>query len=151
MRMTQEFLEYSALDSACTVEIHDAFWENIDPVFSAANDLTMKLLPVLMFMQTRGIKVNQHALSDTKVDVLQAAKEKQLELNSLCGHELNVNSPKACQDYFYNQLGIPPYRNAEDPLPPPPTLVEQTLFSSGHCPSLPLGDAQGHPLARALS
>lgn len=113
MRMTREFLEYSALDSACTVEIHDAFWENITPTFEAANRLTMNVLPVLMFMQTRGIKVNQAALSDTKVDVLQSAKEKQEELNKLCGRELNVNSPKDCQAYFYDELGIPPYRNAE--------------------------------------
>lgn len=113
MRMGQDFLMYSTLDSVCTLEIHNAFWETLSPTFKAANDLTMNILPVLMFMQTRGIKVNHQALSDTKVDVLQAAKKKQEELDKLCGRSLNVNSSKACQDYFYTTLGIPPYRNKD--------------------------------------
>lgn len=113
MKMDVNFLRYSGLDSACTLEAHNAFWEELTPDFVAANELTMKILPVLMFMQTRGLKVNRAALSDTKVDVLRTAKEKQEELDALVGHPLNVNSPKACQDYFYNELGIPPYRNAE--------------------------------------
>lgn len=113
MRMDANFLTYSALDSACTLEIHNAFWEGLSPTFNASNDMTMNILPVLMFMQTRGIKINKDALSETKIEVLQSAAEKQAELNKLCGRELNVNSPKDCQEYFYNELGIAPYKNAE--------------------------------------
>ncbi len=112
MRMDEKFLKYSALDAACTLEVHDGFWDDLSPTFQAANDMTMNILPVLMFMQTRGIKVNRDALSETKVDVLNSAAEKQEELDGLCGRPLNVNSPKDCQAYFYDELGIPPYRNA---------------------------------------
>lgn len=109
--MDSNFLQYSALDSACTLEIHNCFWEQLDPTYLPANDMTMNILPVLMFMQSRGIKVNKAALAETKVEVLALAAEKQEELNKLCGRELNVNSPKACQEYFYGTLGITPYRN----------------------------------------
>lgn len=112
MRMDDNFLRYSALDAACTLEVHNGFWGMLEPQFTAANDMTMNILPVLMFMQTRGIKVNKAALDDTKVDVLEKAAELQEELNEKCGRALNVNSPKDCQAYFYDELGIPPYRNA---------------------------------------
>jgi DNA polymerase-1 len=113
MKMDANFLTYSALDAACTLEIHDAFWDDLSPTFVSANSMTMNILPVLMFMQTRGIKINRVALEETKKEVLQSAAEKQRELNQLCGMELNVNSPKACQDYFYGKLGIAPYKNAD--------------------------------------
>lgn len=109
--MDENFLRYSALDAACTLEAHNCFWEQLDPVFRPAYDMTVNIFPVLMFMQTRGIKVNRDALAETKKDVLASAAEKQEELNKLCGRELNVNSTKQCQEYFYGELGIPPYRN----------------------------------------
>ncbi len=112
MKMSESFLRYSALDAACTKEIHDRFWEELGP-FQAAYDLTIKIIPVLMFMQARGVKVNRAALNETKADVLKAAAEKQAELNSLTGSPLNVNSSKQCQEYFYGKLGIPPYKNAD--------------------------------------
>ena len=112
MKMDENFLRYSALDSACTFQAHELFWPDLDEGFRAAYDMTLNIFPVLTFMQTRGIKVNRIALDDTKVDVLRAAAEKQEELNGICGRTINVNSPKDCQSYFYGELGIPPYRNA---------------------------------------
>jgi len=108
MKMDENFLRYSGLDSACTFECHDAFWGDLDPLFTPANDMTMSILPVLMFMQTRGVQVSRAALNETKIEVLASQAEKQKELNELCGRVLNVNSPKDCQKYFYGELGIPP-------------------------------------------
>lgn len=112
MRMDENFLRYAALDSACTLEVYQGFWDSLGE-FKQANDMTMNIIPVLMFIQSRGIKVNKDALNQTKVEVLNAAAEKQEELNALCGRALNVNSPKDCQNYFYNELKIPPYKNPE--------------------------------------
>ena len=110
--MNADFLHYNALDSACTLEIHNAIWPDISSHgFQPANDLTMDLLPPLMFMMTRGVKVDFDALNITKKEVLESAATKQIELNQLCGRELNVNSSKDCQAYFYLELGIPPYYN----------------------------------------
>jgi DNA polymerase I-like protein with 3'-5' exonuclease and polymerase domains len=110
MKMDKEFLTYAALDSACTIEIHDKCWASLQGTFGAAIQLTMKILPVLMFMQTRGVKVNKAALEETKIDIKKTIALKQEELNAICGRPLNVNSPKQCQDYFYRELGIPPYK-----------------------------------------
>ncbi len=112
MKMTREFLEYAALDAVCTKEIHDNFWPDVGQ-FRPAIDLTMRLFPVLMFMQTRGNKVNRDALASTKVDVQAETRSKQAELDLLVGRPLNVNSPLDCQKYFYNELGIKPYTNKE--------------------------------------
>lgn len=110
--MNSEFLIYNALDSACTIECHNAFWDDITPHgFAPAYQMTIDLLPALMYMQTRGVKVNHEALASTKQDVLKTAADKQKELNGLCGQELNTNSSKDCQTYFYVKLGIPPYYN----------------------------------------
>ena len=110
--MNADFLTYNALDSACTIECHDKFWEDLEPHgFMPAYNMTIDLLPVLSFMQTRGIKVNLDDLEITKRQVLASAAEKQEELNKICGRELNVNSSKECQTYFYIELGIPPYYN----------------------------------------
>lgn len=112
MKMSKEFLEYAALDAACTLEVHNGFWQDLGK-FKTAVDLTMRLFPVLMFMQTRGIKINKTALHSTRKDVAEDVAKKQEELNLLCGRSLNVNSSKDCQNYFYNELGIKPYSNKE--------------------------------------
>jgi len=110
--MNNEFLTYNALDSACTLEVHDAIWPDITPQgFTPAYQLTTDLFPVLTFMQTRGIKVDHTALEKTRDEIVASAATKQEELNQLCGRELNVNSSKDCQQYFYVELGIPPYYN----------------------------------------
>lgn len=113
MRMDENFLRYSGLDAACTLEVHRGFWDDVSPTFSMANDLTMNVMPSLMFMQSRGIKIDIAALQETKKDVLASAAEKQEELNKLCGRSINVNSPADCQRYFYTELGIPAYRNKD--------------------------------------
>ena len=110
MIMDEQFLRYSGLDAACTKEIKDAFWSGLQGEFRPAYDLTMRLFPVLMFMQTRGVLLSTEELAKTKVEVLRVAEEKQVELDKMCGMHLNVNSPKQVADYFYNKLGIEPYR-----------------------------------------
>lgn len=113
MKMDNDFLVYGALDSACTLEIKRNFWPELLEGFEPAYNMTMDLLPVLIFMQTKGIRVSHDLLNETKIDVIRSKEEKQAELNKLCGRELNVNSPKDCQTYFYIEKGIPPYRNGD--------------------------------------
>jgi DNA polymerase I-like protein with 3'-5' exonuclease and polymerase domains len=105
-----KFQHYNSLDAACTLQCWDAFKDELDPGgFRPAYQMTMNLLPVLSFMQTKGICVDMKSLEVTKKQILQQMAEKQAELNTLCGRELNVNSPKACQQYFYVEKGITPY------------------------------------------
>lgn len=112
-KMDTEFLEYSALDAACTLEIRNAFWPELSHGFEPAYKMTLALFPVLIFMQTRGVRVDHDLLAETKADIIRTQAERQAELNELCGRELNVNSSKDCQVYFYIEKGIPPYRNGD--------------------------------------
>ena len=108
--MDENFLRYNALDAACTLEIWNAIEHDLsDDGFSVAYDLTVRLFPVLMFMQTRGIAVDQAALEQTRLDVRAKAVELQEQLDKHCGRHLNVNSPKDCKQYFFIELGIEPY------------------------------------------
>lgn len=110
--MTREdFLVYNALDSACTLQCRNEFWDELQEGFEPAYQMTMALFEPLLFMQTRGIKIDLTQLEETKREILETAARKQQELNQLCGRPLNVNSPKDCQTYFYVELGIPPYYN----------------------------------------
>lgn len=110
MKMDENFLRYNGLDSACMVQIHDAIWPELQEGFQITYDMTLDLMDVLTFMQTRGMRVSHDLLNQTKKDVLTSAALKQEELDSLVGHSLNVNSPKECATYFYIDLGIPPYK-----------------------------------------
>lgn len=109
--MDRNFLHYNALDAACTLEVHNAIWGDLADGYGPAYVMTTDLFPVLIYMMTRGIKIDLVALEATKQEILITAHEKQEELNRLCGRALNVNSSKDCQTYFYVELGIPPYYN----------------------------------------
>lgn len=103
---------YNALDSACTLQAKNAFWSDlVQGGYLPAYDSTLDLFPVLTFLQTRGIKIDMSALIQTRDEIVASAKEKQIELDRLCGRPLNVNSSQDCQRYFYGDLGIPAYYN----------------------------------------
>jgi len=109
---SQKFLEYNALDAACTLEIQQAIWETLEKEqYMQTYNLTTRLFPVLMFMQTRGIKVDQERLQKTRTFILKTQEEKQNQLNALCGRPLNVNSSKDCQNFFYIERSVSPYKN----------------------------------------
>jgi DNA polymerase-1 len=109
--MDEKMLQYNALDSACTLEAHNSFWPELSLGYTKTYDFTVRLLEPLMFMMTRGIKVDHAELETTKTEIKSSEHEKQLELDSLCGRALNVASPKDCQRYFYIERGYPPYIN----------------------------------------
>lgn len=109
MKMDENFLRYSALDSACMVEIHNKFWPSlVEQGYEPTYNMTVSLFPVLTYLQTKGMKVNHELLAQTREDVLRSAGEKQDELDQLCGHALNVNSSKQVSQYFYVEKGLPP-------------------------------------------
>lgn len=114
MKMDEQFLRYSALDSACMMEIHNKFWPDVaEQGYSRTYNMTVDLFPVLAFMQEKGMLVNHTLLNETKGEVLAAAAEKQRELDTLVGHPLNVNSSKQCATYFYVELGCDPIYKAK--------------------------------------
>lgn len=114
MKMDEKFFQYSALDSACMMEIHDKFWPSLqEEGYERTYKMTLDLFPVLAFMQYRGMKVNHTLLDETKKEVLAKAKERQEELDGIVGRPLNVNSSKQCAQYFYVEKGCDPIFKAK--------------------------------------
>ena len=111
--MSDTFLTYNALDCACTYECRNGFWQEVRDGYSASYDLTVRLFDPLMFMQTRGLRVNQEALKHTRDDIAQAQKNLTEELHALVGRSINPLSPKEVAAYFYVEKGCQPYTNKE--------------------------------------
>lgn len=110
--MNADFLRYNCLDAATMLEIHNEIWpDQVSGGYQPTYDLTIGLLDPVMFLMTKGIAVDLEAMELTKQEISSSITTKQLELNTLCGREVNVNSPKDMQRYFYIELGIPPYYN----------------------------------------
>ena len=103
---------YNCLDGATTIKIwHEIAPDVIKQGYEPAYTQTIDLLPALVYMMNRGIKVDKDGIANAHKEVKVLIEEKQEALNEICGYELNVNSSKECQKYFYIVLGIPPYKH----------------------------------------
>lgn len=107
--LSNDLLHYNALDAACTEEARQAFWPELSRGYQWAYDRTIELFPVLMAMMNRGIAVDLSELGVVQRLTEQRIQDAQLELNRLAGRELNPNSPKQVQQYFYIEKGCQPY------------------------------------------
>ncbi len=108
--MDPKVLEYCALDSACTFEVRNSIWDDLQKQgYAPAYKMTIDILEPLMFIMTRGIRVDFAALEETKRDIQKEMTNAQTELNKRVGRELNPLSPKQVQSYFYIERGVKPY------------------------------------------
>lgn len=108
--MDSKMLEYCGLDSSCTFEIRNAIWNDVvNDGYMPAYKLTIDMFEPLIFMMTRGIKVDFDQLEITKRDIIKQRAAAEEELNKLAGRQLNALSPKQVQTYFYIEKGIKPY------------------------------------------
>lgn len=130
-------LKYNALDCACTAQVWPHIVKDIDPHgYRWAYDFTMSLYPPLMFMQTRGVKVNFAALEVTKQRILEKRDEYQEELNRLAGHDLNANSPKQVAQYFYVTKGISPYTGKSGSITTDDTAMQRIARGTARRPGM---------------
>lgn len=102
---------YNALDASNTLAIAQQIFPELekDPAYKRMYDDTMRLWPALMYMMTRGVRVNTTGIERAKKEADVRLESLQKELNKLVGKELNPNSPQQLVQYFYIDLGIPPY------------------------------------------
>lgn len=106
------FWRYNAKDAACTYEIWSKIEKEIDQGgYRETYEQTIALCRPLIFWEYRGLAVNENNLQEKKVEVADEIRKKSAELVQLAGQELNANSPKQLQAYFYGKLGIQPYYN----------------------------------------
>lgn len=104
------YWQYNCLDACCTYEVaHEVKKELKDlGMWEVYTDYVHKLIEPLMEISRRGVKID---LPLRKVAVKQYRNkilELQTELNTIVGHELNVNSPKQMQEWLYKDMGYKP-------------------------------------------
>lgn len=108
--MSEIWARYNSLDSVTDFKI----WNQIEPDLDRQGyrnlyEDTMSLYSSILFMQTIGLKIDHRALGFEKIRIEDEMEKAQHELYSICGFDLNPNSPKQCQQYFYGVLAHQPY------------------------------------------
>ena len=109
LRTSDEMLTYNALDCAVTWQCADSFFHEIEDGYRSTYDHTIDLYGPLMYMMTRGIKVDHERLKEVKIEVDRQILSLEEQISERCGRWVNPNSPKDCQTYFYVEKRIPPY------------------------------------------
>lgn len=69
----------------------------------------IKIIEPLVYMQEHGIKIDVEGMKKAHDDLGLRIEEMKEELKSLCGFDLNPNSPKQVSTYFYTTKGVKPY------------------------------------------
>lgn len=108
-RTSQDMLVYNALDCAVTWQCRDGFFSEIDEGYRETYDHTIDLYDPLMYMMTRGIRVDHDKLNDVKKKIDAELNELEKQITERCGRWVNPNSPKDVKQYFYVEKNIPPY------------------------------------------
>lgn len=107
----EQWWTYSCLDSLITA---DAGPKQLIELEQQGNTETYnrqrKIVEPLLYMQERGIKVDVEGMKNARAETDKKIEEVSEELNELVGYDLNYNSPKQVMEYFYEQLGIKPYK-----------------------------------------
>ena len=73
-------------------------------------DFDMALTRPVFHMMQRGIRIDNDVRLELRQQYHDEWDQYQTQLNSVVGHELNVNSPKQVKDFIYKDLGLPQRR-----------------------------------------
>lgn len=110
MSTDKDMLIYNAIDAAGTLDIRNKFFHEVDDGgYRGTYDFTVRLFEPLMYMQTKGIRVDFARLNEVKKKTKKQIEETEAEIHSRVGWSLNPNSANDCKKYFYIEKGIPAY------------------------------------------
>ncbi len=112
-----QFYLYNAKDSAVCFEADEPISKELTRF---GNDKTYefneRLFRPLLYMQARGILVDESKLATHRTEAKRQRDELQEKLNSLAGFALNVSSPMQCKKFFYETKGYPAQtKKSKDP------------------------------------
>lgn len=107
------FQIYNAKDAAILPEIWAAQKPMLENGYYETYRNTINLLPVLLEMQTRGVAIDRDRLAGTRDRANAKKAELIAELDEVADYSFNVDSPKQCQEYFYTNKGITPYKSRQ--------------------------------------
>jgi len=107
----QTFWRYNGMDALSTAV---AFPKQVIDLERQENVETYnrqrKLIPILAYMQNRGIRVDVQGMIKGREETKSLIQEKEEKLWSAVGYQINYNSSQQMQRYFYDEKGIPPYK-----------------------------------------
>lgn len=119
--ISDQTLRYNAKDCHITYECYEQFFADLKkPAYPGQPDYwetyrhTISLYPVLIYMMSRGVKVDLSKLSSTRIKIEKRLQEILVELKELAGQDLNPNSNPQLQQYFYVKKGVKPYTKLND-------------------------------------
>ncbi len=101
--------EYAAEDADITLRL----WMVLKPRLAAEHMATVyetlerPLVPVIVEMEHRGIKVDRDILSRLSSAFAQRTVQLEEEINSLVGHKFNLGSPKQLGELLFDRLKLP--------------------------------------------
>jgi len=102
---------YNGMDAIATSAAHPMQIEDLKRQGNIETyDRQRKLIPPLLYMMERGIKVDVSGMLEEQKKIDIYIEENAELLNKKVGFELNYNSPNQLQEYFYNSLGLKPYK-----------------------------------------
>ncbi len=106
----REFWGYSCKDSAVALDAWGPLEiEMEEGEYRVTHDFTVAMYPSLVYMMSKGMKVDRERLDKTKVSISNKIKETGEALEQAAERPFNPLSPKQCQEYFYVTKGIKPY------------------------------------------
>ena len=104
------FWGYNAKDSAVCIESETELNNEVQRQGNdGALERQLSIIPSLVYMQARGIQADKAGMDAAADENRKKVEKLQEELNTLAGMELNPNSTKQLQEYFYVKKGIKPY------------------------------------------
>ncbi len=132
-----------ALDKALAYAAEDAdvtfrLWQVLKPQVADAMMLTLyetierPLVPVVVAMEERGIKVNQSALAELSGDFATRMEKLEKEVHALAGHPFNIASPKQLGEVLFDEMSIPGGKKGKTGAYGTGAEVLEELADSGH-------------------
>lgn len=107
----EEWWTYNGMDAIVPVE---ALPKQLETLAKQGNLDTYhrhrKLIYPLMYMSERGIRVDVDGMIKFKEIEGAQLETLALDLNREVGYDINFNSPQQMMNYFYNEMGIKPYK-----------------------------------------
>ncbi len=104
--------EYAAEDADVTLRLYEALKPLLaeSEMQSIFDDLEMPLMPVLLAMEQRGIKIDRSFLGELESSFAAELADLERRIHELAGEEFNIQSPKQLQVILFEKLGLKPIK-----------------------------------------
>lgn len=98
---------YCCKDSCVTFEIAEFHRRIMSPAQLEHFRFNMKMLPILLYMELRGMSFDQEMANAYLARVVVQMAEIQTRINTRVGYAININSPKQLNNELYTVQGFP--------------------------------------------